>query len=408
MLLPSGPPSGRDERTPSQIEAALQDARRVLVMNPRPADLAAVPDGEELISVVTDEARRVAERRTAGERLADALDAQGLLWATPAPGGTVDDDFMLSVLARGSGLPDRLDLRLTDLGSLAVALGMLGPRAPAVARPSLGVSLVDVADVERAAVVRVPAEGADLSVGDVVVGVNGTAVTSAVDVARALPAQQPDAELRLDVRREGRNRRVTAAVSETLDLIPLADASRLSNLLLPGLEDALETAATPLSESAARLNLAVAHIRLENRDRALGALGRVALPDGPGASAGTVSYLTALCLLATGQLSAAEGTLREAVAAEESVLFAGGPRVSQQVTEGSGDCHSGEKEKWTPQRFSSKRSRNCASAGAAVASATSAKGKPSDGACALCHTCRERTPPLAGPHRASWRPPAAW
>ena len=331
MLLPAGTSSGRDEGTLSRIEAALQDAQRVLVMTPRPAELAAVAGTDELISVVTDETRGVAERRAAGERLADALDAQGVLWATPTAGGT-GDQFTLSVLARGSGVPDRLGLRLTDLGSLAVALGMLGPRAPAVTRPSLGVSLVDVADVVGAAIVRAPAdspaEGADLAMGDIVVGVNGAAVTSAGDVTRQLAGQQVGAELRLRVRRQGQNRTVTARVSETPDLIPLADGSRLANLLLPDLEYAVEAGATPLSESAARLNLAVAHIRLENWDRALSELDRVELPDGPGVSAGTVSYLSALCLLATGQLSAAEAALRHAVGAEESVLFAGGPRVS--------------------------------------------------------------------------------
>ena len=331
MLLPTPTPSGRNTGSLPQIEAALRDARRVLVMAPRAADLATLAAEEALVSTVADDSRTVAERRAAGERLTDALDAQGVMWVTPAV-GVAGDEVTLSVLARGSGAPERLGLRLNDLGSLAVALRMLGPRAPAVVHPSLGVSLVDVADIEGAVVVRAPpgdaAEAADLSVGDIVVGVNGATVTSAGDVARRLAEQPVGAELRLDVRREGQARSVDARVSETVDLIPLVDASRLSNLLLPDLEDAVAAAATALQESATRLNLAVAHIRLENWDRALRELDRLELPEGPGVSAGTVSYLSALCLLATGQLSAAESALRRAAAAEQSVLFPGGPSVS--------------------------------------------------------------------------------
>ena len=324
-------PTGRDGGALSRIEAALQDAQRVLVMTAGPAELGRAAATDELIAVVVDDTGSVAERRAAGERLADALDAQGVMWATADAGGA-NDEFALSVLASGSGLPETLGLRLTDLGSLSATLRMLSPDAPVITRPSLGVSLVDVADIEGAAVIRVPAggpsEGAGLELGDVVVGVDGATVTSAGDVERVLAAQQAGDELRLDVRRQGRDRRVAARVSETLDLIPLADASRLSNLLLPDLEEAVDAAATPVAESAARLNLAVAHIRLENWDRALRELDRVELPDGPGVSAGTVSYLSALCLLETSQLSAAEAALRRAVAAEESVLFVGGPRVS--------------------------------------------------------------------------------
>ena len=331
MLLPNGPDAERDNRVLSRIEAALQDAQRVLLLSPTPGELEVIAATGGQMSVVTNEFRSVAERRAAGERLADALNVQGVAWVTQTA-GDVPDAFSLSVLARGSGVPDTLRVNLGDLGSRAAAIRLLSAVVPTVVRPSLGVSLVDVADVEGAAVVRVPTGSAGriagLTVGDVVAAVNGIPVTSAGELGRALAARGVGTELSLSVRRTARSRTVTARVAETPDVVPLVDASRLSNLLLPDMEDAVAVSATALGESAARLNLAVTHIRLQNWDRALSELNRVVLPDGPGVSAGTVSYLTALCLLEISQLSAAEAALRRAVASEESVLFVGGPRVS--------------------------------------------------------------------------------
>ena len=331
MLLPNGPDAERDNQVLARIEAALQDAQRVLLLSPTPGESDAIAATGGLTSVVTNEFRSVAERRAAGERLADALNVQGVAWVTQST-GAARDAFSLSLLARGSGVPDTLRVHLGDLGSRAAAIRLLSTVVPTIVRPSLGVSLVDVADVEGAAVVRVPigsaGQVAGLTVGDVVVAVNGIPVTSAGELGRALAARGVGTELSLNVRRTAGSRTVNARVAETPDVVPLVDASRLSNLLLPDMEDAVAVSATALGESAARLNLAVTHIRLQNWDRALRELGRVVLPDGPGVSAGTVSYLTALCLLEVSQLTAAEAALRRAVASEESVLFVGGPRVS--------------------------------------------------------------------------------
>ena len=285
----------------------------------------------ELISLVTNDLQGIAERRVAAERLIDALNAQGVAWVRPARGGA-SGAFSLSLLARGSGVPDSLAVNLTDLGSRAAAVRALSVTAPDATRPSLGASLVDVGDVVGAAVVRGTTGGdnrtAGLLPGDVVIGIDGVPVTSAADVARVLDRRRVGVDLRVDVRHPVRNRTVTVRVAESPYVVPLLGSARLSNLLLADMTAAVAAATTPIAESAARLNLAVAHIRLRNWDRALRELGQVALPAGGGVSAGTVSYLTALCLLETGQMAAAESALRRAVAASESVLYVGGPRVS--------------------------------------------------------------------------------
>ena len=341
MLLPSGPAAGSDDPLLSQVEEVLQDSQRVLIMTPTPAELGVMAAMDGPLSVVRDDLRSIDERRAAGERLTDVLGTQGVAWVTQAAGGPADtfslaggpaDTFSLSVLARGSGVADTLMVRLTDLGSRAAAIRSLSAAVPTITHPSLDASFVDVADVEGAAVVRVPTgvagESAGLTAGDVIAAVNGVPVTSVGGLDRLLAAHGVGSELMLLVREPEGERRVDVRITETPEVVPLTDASSLPNLLLPDVEDAVATAMTFLAESAARLNSAVVHIRLQNWDRALRELAQVALPDGPGVSAGTVSYLTALCLLEVSQLTAAEAALRRAVAAEESVLFAGGPRVS--------------------------------------------------------------------------------
>ena len=329
-LLPGVSESATARQLLSRMEAALRDSQRVLLMSPTGSESDVIAANGASISVVTDELRGVAERRAAGERLADALNVQGVAWVRPSGGSS--GALSLFLLARGSGVPDRLVVDLTDLGSRAAGARALSVTAPDPTRPSLGVSFVDVGDVEGAAVVRVTTGGDDRTTGfapgDVVVGIDGAPVTSAADVARVLDRRGVGVDLRVEVRNTMGNRIVTVRVAELPYLVPLSGTTRLTNLLLPDMEAAVAAAATPIAESAARLNLAVAHIRLRNWDRALRELGQVALPAGGGVSAGTVSYLTALCLLETGQLVAAEAALRRAAAAGESVLFVGGPRVS--------------------------------------------------------------------------------
>ena len=94
------------------------------------------------------------------------------------------------------------------------------------------------------------------------------------------------------------------------------------------MQDALASAGTPLAQAAARLSLAVAHIRLANWDLALRELDQVALPDGPGVSAGTVAYLTGLCLTEVSRLSDAQAAFRRAAADTGGRLFIGGPPVA--------------------------------------------------------------------------------
>jgi hypothetical protein len=317
-----------DARSARQVEDAVNDAQRLMVFAPLDADLAAARNAAG--QSPADPGLSPAERRGLADAWTTRLDAQGVAWLLPTAGG--EGGLALHLLAAGSGTADVIPLDLSNLGSRAAVIRALGLTPPPVVRASLEASLVDLAGVEGAAVIRlVPggtSDGAGLAVGDVVVGFDGSPVTAAADVGRALERLGSRGALRLDVVSAAGSRNLTVPIAEVADAISLTDRSRLSNPLLLDMEDALAGAETPLAEAAARLNLAVVHIRLANWDLALRELEQVSLPDGPGVSAGTVAYLTGLSLTAVNRLSDAQSAFEQAVAAAGSQLYLGGPPVA--------------------------------------------------------------------------------
>jgi len=76
------------------------------------------------------------------------------------------------------------------------------------------------------------------------------------------------------------------------------------------------------------LNLAIAHMHLANWDDAQAELKDAQLADGSGVSAGTVAYLTGLCLEAVGRTPDAQAAFTKAAAAPLARLSAEGPLVA--------------------------------------------------------------------------------
>ena len=317
-----------DRALASQVEEAVSDARRVMVFAPLEAELAAARAAAG--QTPADPALAIAARRALAETWAGQLDAQGVAWLAPMDGA--GETLGLHLLAAGSGTPDVVPLRLADLASRAAATRALGVAPPAIVRASLEASLVDVTGVTGAATVRVVpggvSERAGLAVGEVIVAVDDVPVTSAAEIGRAVERVGPGRALRLSVASAQGDRAILVPAAEVADAIPLGDRNLLSNTLLLDMQDTLASAGTPLAQAAARLSLAIAHIRLANWDLALRELDQVTLPDGPGVSAGTVAYLTGLCLTEISRLSDAQAAFRRAVADTGSRLFIGGPPVA--------------------------------------------------------------------------------
>ena len=117
-----------------------------------------------------------------GRRLAARLGVQGFVAVIAG-----DERFTatVGVLAAGSGEPEVFTISTADQASQTRALDRLSGPLPAILRPSLGIGLVDVADVKGAVVVRSTAGAADAgpSTGDVIVGAAGKPVTLCGELA---------------------------------------------------------------------------------------------------------------------------------------------------------------------------------------------------------------------------------
>ena len=194
-----------DRELARQVEEAVSDARRVLVFAPLERDLAAARGAASRSPA--DPVLTVAERRALAETWAGRLDAQGVAWlASSDEGGGA---LGLYLLAAGSGTPDVVSLALADLASRAAAIRVLSVAPPPIVRASIEASLVDVAGVTGAAIVRVvpggTSEGVGLAVGEVIVAVDDVGVTSAAEVGRALERAGPGSSAQADRRlRPGR------------------------------------------------------------------------------------------------------------------------------------------------------------------------------------------------------------
>ena len=121
---------------------------------------------------------------------------------------------------------------------------------------------------------------------------------------------------------------MTASVVEVIDTVPMNDARIIYNKVLLEMQATLRRATTPFDEVAARLNVAVTHIQLGDWEEACRMLDDVDLPDSTGVSAGTVAYLTGLCLEGIGRLDAARAAFGRAAEATGSTLAVDGPDVS--------------------------------------------------------------------------------
>ena len=227
-----------------------------------------------------------AVRREISERLGTGLRAQGVAEVTVAPDG-VPGHVYLSLLANGSGEPDVVDVTLDDQVAVGRVISMFD-QPVTLFRPTVGLFAADVSGVDGAVVIRVDAAGAAASAGiapgDRVVGSGGQPVASAAALQTLLGRRKPGEKLTFDiVDRSGAKKPVQVAVMREPRLIAMKDRSLLFNKLVVELRAAVATAAVARPDEApvARLNLAVALMRLGNWAQALPELEKVTLPPAP-------------------------------------------------------------------------------------------------------------------------------
>jgi hypothetical protein len=331
--------SGSPEQLRATVERVLSPAKRVLIYAPGPGDLESALAGENIPSDwlaldPSDSATALPRiprevKREIGRKLASKLDAQGV---AAVAGGPDPYTVIVSLLAAGSGDPDVITINTADAAAVSRLIETLSRPLPPIIAPSIETAVVDLAGVQGAVVVRSAGVGAKagLAAGDVIVGAAGAAVASVADLrAKITTLRSPAATLALDVRGPtGASRKVDVAIIMTPETIPLKDPGLLYNRAYIELEEAVKSATSSLEKSAAHLNLAIVHMRLANWDEALAELKETQLPDSSGVSAGTVAYLTGLCLDAQGRPADAQAAFTKAAAATSARLGNDGPLIA--------------------------------------------------------------------------------
>ena len=229
---------------------------------------------------------------------------------------------MVTLLAAGSADPDVIDIDLDSPDATMLAVGRLD-RGLSFFRPTLGLTAVDVADMEGPVIVAVdpngPAAKAGLQPGDVLIKANAQPVPDAAALMTLLAGRKADEDLTLDLKdRAGVAKKVDTKVFMSPRLIGLNDQSLMINKILVDLRNRLQTQGDPTTDSVIRLNLAVALARVGAWADARLELQRVKLNDGPGVAAGTVQYLLGLAAERMGNMAEAEAAWK--LAAQTTAL----------------------------------------------------------------------------------------
>jgi tetratricopeptide (TPR) repeat protein len=173
------------------------------------------------------------------------------------------------------------------------------------------------------------ASAAGLVVGDVIVGAGGSPVQTVADLRTRVRAASLGESFALAVRNgAGAERAVKVPLASAADTVPLRDPGLVYNQFLAELQSLVRTTRDPFAQSATRLNLAIVQLRLGNPEEALTELKAVTLPDGPGVSSATVTYLTGLALEALGRTADARAAFTRAAETTQGRLSADGPTIA--------------------------------------------------------------------------------
>jgi hypothetical protein len=302
------------------------EAAKALAADKLPADWLAFDANKRPLGTAAEVA--MVMRGDLSARLARLFDAQGIASVT-VPSAAARNRLVVSLLAAGSADPDVIEVDLDSPDAAMRAVGRLDRRL-SFFKPSLGVTVVDVADLEGPVVVSVDPNGAaakaGVLAGDVIVRANSQAVPDAAALTTLLAARKADEDMTLDLKdKAGVAKKADVKVFMTPRLIGLNDQSLLVNAILVDLKARLQQPGDPIADSVMRLNLAVALARVGAWPDARLELQRVKLNDGPGVSAGTVQYLLGLAAERMGNAAEAEAAWRAAAASAATITEDGLP-----------------------------------------------------------------------------------
>jgi hypothetical protein len=294
---------------------AADETAKALAVEKLPVDWLAFDSNKRPIGTAAEVANVM--RGDLSQRLARQFDAQGIASVTVVSAAT-RNRLVVSLLAAGSADPDVIELDLDSPDATSLAVGRLD-RGLSFFRPSLGLTAVDVADLEGPVIVAVdpngPAAKAGIQPGEILLKANSQPVPDTAALITLLAGRKADEALTLDLKdRAGAAKRADTTVFMSPRLIGLNDQSLMINKILVDLRNRLQSQGDPITDSVMRLNLAVALARVGNWSEARLELQRVKLNDGPGVAAGTVHYLLGLAAERMGNLAEAEAAWKTAAA----------------------------------------------------------------------------------------------
>jgi hypothetical protein len=332
----SGPAAASAQDLRVIVERAFAGSRTVRVLAP-PLDEAQTALKANQLSadwLATDAAGRAVGasaqiggplRKEGSSRLAETFQAQGVASVTSVDGSRV----VIALLAAGSVAPDAVEVALDNQASIQAATAKLDRRIE-LSRPSIGLQVIDVADV-GAVIVGVdpkgPAAAAGAAAGDVIAQADGKPITDAAALSAIVAGHGVGEALALDLRdAAGGAKRANVTVVLTPRAIGLSEHGLLANRILLDLRARLAGATDAFEQSVIRLNIAVALGRLGDWSTAREELQQVKLPDQRGVGNGTVQYLIGLTAENLGNRAEAV-TAYTAAAGSEGLLTEDGPPV---------------------------------------------------------------------------------
>jgi hypothetical protein len=223
-----------------------------------------------------------------------------------------------------------IELSLDNPETVNLAVGRLD-RGLTFFRPSIGMTTIDVADIEGAVVVSAdgPSARAGILPGDVITKANAQPVGDTATFNTLLAGRKADEDITLEYKdKTGAMKRADVKAFMTPKLFLMTDQTLMINRILVELRARVQTQGDPTEDSVMRLNLAVALARVENWSEARLELQRVKLTDGPGVSNGTVQFLLGVAADRMGNRAEAE-TAWKAAAQSNASLTEDGPPIKE-------------------------------------------------------------------------------
>ncbi|HWW82338.1 MAG TPA: PEGA domain-containing protein [Vicinamibacterales bacterium] len=321
------PPAGTNAADFTKaVESTLAAAKGALVFAPIASDAHLIEQQAGTFTpafFAADSDAAVSKRRDATEKLATALNAQGIAGIESSNGSKA---VRLSLLAAGSASPDVFTFDLNDAQSRAWVVSKLVPDLPPLVQTWIPVLLVDVEDSAGPVVVRTWSD-LGLAPGDTITHIDGTATATVAQFWRQVQTR-PGQQVQLTVRSvNGATKTVAVIPGKIPDAMSTAETGPFYNGVMLRLQEMVRETTGPVENASVRLNLALVEMRLGRWREASERLQQLQLPDGPGIAAATVAYLRGRCYEALGLQPQAREMYTIAAKNTEAMLSMHGPKV---------------------------------------------------------------------------------